>query len=215
MPNGTDAQGAALSLYQLLGAPLYALIEAETYAAEATADFIERVGFEATGSPPDGPANRDIGRMRTLSFRQERRDAAGQAASYRVDVPLLSILPIPAMQIKEAELEFFVKIVDMVQSRRRRQVGAKEAPPDTETDKEETAGLVPIADSNRIDFKSMMGHGQLGGDGSSRTGLDMQVHIRIKVEQADVPAGLSRLFNLMEQSISSTPLQEESEPNDG
>lgn len=211
MANGNDVQSAALSLYQLLGAPLYALIEAETYAAEATADFIERVGFESTGEASGGGANRDIGRMRTLSFQQERRDAAGQAASYRVDVPLLSILPIPAMQIKEAELEFFVKIVDMVQGRRRRQIGTKETPPEEDKETAETAGLVPIADSSRIDFKSMMGRGQLGGEAGSRAGLDMQVHIKIKVEQADVPAGLSRLFNLMEQSISSSQLNEDDE----
>ncbi len=40
------AEPTALSFYQLIGAPLYALIEAESYAADATAQFIERVGFE-------------------------------------------------------------------------------------------------------------------------------------------------------------------------
>jgi hypothetical protein len=213
LANGTDIQTAALSLFQLLGAPLYALIEAETYAAEATADFIERVGFESAGkTAADGSPSRDLGRLRTLSFQQERRDSQGQAASYKVEVPLLSILPIPAMQIREAELEFFVKIVDMVQAGPRRRSSGGEAPQETKPDEAaDSDERTPIADAGRIDFKTMMGRGQLGGEGASRSGLDMQVHIRIKVEQADVPAGLSRLFNLMESSISSSPIPSKTE----
>jgi hypothetical protein len=213
LANGTDIQTAALSLYQLLGAPLYALIEAETYAAEATADFIERVGFEsaAGGTQGDGSA-RNLGRLRTLSFQQERRDTRGRAASYKVEVPLLSILPIPALQIREAELEFFVKIVDMVQQGQRRRSSNRETAPDAEPNQPaDPAGRSPITESGRVDFKTMMGRGQTGGERPSRSGLDMQVHVKIKVAQADTPAGLSRLFNLMEQSISSTPLPDEKE----
>jgi len=208
LANGTDVQTAALSLYQLLGAPLYALIEAETYAAEATARFIERVGFEVTGrTAEDGSPSRDLGQLRTLSFQQERRDTQGRATSYKVEVPLLSILPIPAMQIREAELEFFVKIVDMVQARQTRKTSGREAHPEAEPDEAAPAERGSITDSGRIDFKTTMGRGRLGGEEGSRSGLDMQVLIKIKVEQADTPAGLSRLFNLMEQSISSTPVQ--------
>ncbi len=203
MANGDNVENAALSLYQLLGAPLYALIEAESYAAEATANFIERVGFEGGQVSPD-EANRDFGQLRTVSFKQERRDAAGEAASYKVEVPLLSILPIPAMQIREAELEFFVKIVDIIQQGRKTTGGQ----PSTTEPKEEnnTDALQKISGARRIDFKTVMGRGPVNNDRAAKSAFDMQVHVKIKVEQADIPAGLSRLFNLMEQSITSTDI---------
>lgn len=208
MANGSNIESAALSFYQLLGAPLYALIEAETYAADATAQFIERVGFEAGQAGADQPGS-ELGDLRTISFKQERRDADGRAASYQVEVPLLSILPIPAMQIREAELDFYVKIVDMVleDSRRKPQPGEAGEAEDSTRD-----SLGMISDTRRIDFKTMMGRGQTVNDKpSGKSAFDMQVHVKIKVEQADVPAGLSRLFNLMEESITSTRLSDDAE----
>jgi hypothetical protein len=200
---------AALSLYQLLGAPLYALIQAETYAANATADFIERVGFEpqTREKGSSAPAHADMGKLRTISFQQERRTAEGQAASYKVDVPLLSILPIPALQVKEAELEFFVKIVDMVSqetqssSKKSRVVKTEKATPPDESPR------VPVP-AHHMDMKAMLGRGQPNAPQAPNSAFDMQVHIKIKVAQADPPAGLGRLFNLMEQSISSTRIEE-------
>ncbi len=209
MADEKNIERAALSFYQLLGAPLYALIEAETYAADATAQFIERVGFEGTPAGLGEPRG-EMGKLRTISFMQERRDAEGRASSYKVEVPLLSILPIPAMQIREAELEFFVKIVDMVLDDRPRRRPNGEAPPEPAPAEEgQPAGPGVITEGRRIDFKTMMGRGQPGTAPSSQSGFDMQVHVKIKVEQADIPSGLSRLFNLMEQSISSTRLTEE------
>lgn len=208
MANGSNIDSAALSFYQLLGAPLYALIEAETYAADATAQFIERVGFQP-GQGEAGQPGSELGDLRTISFKQERRDADGRAASYQVEVPLLSILPIPAMQIREAELDFYVKIVDMVLEDRRR----RPHPADSDEAADplrDRLGL--ISDNRRIDFKTMMGRGQTVDDKpSGKSAFDMQVHVKIKVEQADVPAGLSRLFNLMEESITSTRLPEDPE----
>lgn len=210
MADEKNIERAALSFYQLLGAPLYALIEAESYAADATAQFIERVGFEGGQRDPDQP-RADMGKLRTISFTQERRDAEGLASSYKVEVPLLSILPIPAMQIRKAELDFFVRIVDtIIEDRpRRAQNGAEQPDPAEEGEKPAGPGL--IADSRRIDFKTTMGRRQTSGPPSSQSAFDMQVHVKIKIEQADIPAGLSRLFNLMEQSISSTRLSEETE----
>ena len=69
-----------------------------------------------------------------------------------------------------------------------------------------------ISDTRRIDFKTVMGRGQTVNDKpSEKSAFDMQVHVKIKVEQADVPAGLSRLFNLMEESITSTRLADDAE----
>jgi len=197
-------ENAALSFYQLIGAPLYALIDAERYSADATARFIKEVGFDPARAEEGQPSNReDFGELRTLKFIQERRDSTGASASYQVEVPLLSILPIPALQIREAELEFFVKIVDMV---------AKDQTTSTSqatssTAKVGTQSILP--EPERIDLKTMLGRGQANAPTSPKSAFDMQVRVKIKVGQADIPAGLSRLFNLMEQGVSSTRLPDE------
>ena len=205
------AEPAALSFYQLIGAPLYALIEAESYAADATAQFIERVGFEpASEEDASGKRREDLGKLRTISFRQEKREASGAANSYKVEVPLLSVLPIPALQIREAELEFFVKIVDMLTED---QAGRSAQQDEAEENKTGEPGAQErlVRTPPRIDLKTMLGRGQPGAPTASKSAFDMQVRVKIKVEQADVPAGMARLFNLMEQSISSTPLTEPEE----
>ena len=220
---------AALSLYQLLGAPLYALIQAETYAANATAEFIEQVGFEAPAPTADQTPPQEFGKLRTISFQQERRATDGEGALYKVEVPLLSILPIPALQIKEAELEFFVKIVDMVtqsQPQRLNEGAAgrgqpEQGPPNVGQEEqadeqtEAQAGEEPPSPMSRhlpltphLDMKAMLGRGHPAAPNAPDSAFDMQVHVKIKVAQADPPAGLARLFNLMEQSVSSTKLEQ-------
>lgn len=204
---------AALSLYQLMGAPLYALIQAETYAANATADFIERVGFEPQ-QPENGGSklpHEDMGRLRTISFQQERRTAEGQPATYKVEVPLLSILPIPALQVKEADLEFYVKIVDMVSQGQSSTINTKQELKTETTASSSENPRVPVPGPH-LDMKAMLGRGQPNAPQVPESTFDMQVHIKIKVTQADPPAGLGRLFNLMEQSISSTRIEEKSKP---
>jgi hypothetical protein len=56
-------------------------------------------------------------------------------------------------------------------------------------------------------MKALLGRGQPNAPLAPDSAFDMQVHVKIKVVQADPPAGLARLFNLMEQSISSTKLE--------
>ncbi len=180
-------QSTALSLNQLIGAPLHAMIEAESQAAQATASFIRNFGFESTGKGNNGD---DFGQLRMASFRQESIGPDGRPRSMQIDVPLLSLLPIPALQIKDAQLEFFVKIVDI-------QRAAPKGVPAREVD--DLPQLQPI------DFKAAMGRDPASTRGRSS---EMQMKVKINVQQADVPAGLSRLFNLMEQNISAREVTE-------
>jgi hypothetical protein len=131
-----------------------------------------------------------------------------------VEVPLLSILPIPALQIKEAELEFYVKIVDMItESQQSMDKGSKEGSRQPGQARKEAvpAGSQRVPTPPLLDMKAMLGRGQPNAPHLPDTAFNMQVHIKIKVAQADPPAGLARLFNLMEQSISSTKM-EQSQP---
>jgi len=201
------AEQTALSFYQLIGAPLYALVEAETYAAEATAQFIERVGFRRPAGQENDRPPEDFGELRKVTFYQERRGPDAEPATYKVEVPLLSILPIPALQIKDAELEFAVKVIETIASQGSPRPSETPDEPSKEKPAEEGQRSKLVPTPPRVDLMTQMGRSRPSGPGVQRSQLDMQVYVKIRVEQADVPAGLSRLFNLMEESISSTPVE--------
>ena len=230
------ADQTALSLYELIGAPLHALINAERQAAQATSEFIREVGFEGSTNGSD----EDYGELRMLTFTFSRPDPSrGENQQYEVQVPLLSLLPIPALQIKDAELEYYAKILDTprqivdpskqlvdrgtmlrktptsreASSKMLAQLESQESrEAESLADREDTAGeREEILDDDqfpalgRIDLKATIG--QVRPDAalsSRRSSIEMEMRIKIRMEQADIPAGLSRLFNMMEQNITST-----------
>ena len=99
----------ALELDQVVGSALAAVIKAQGLAASQLADFIQNVGFAtpAGGNPPAA---------RTFAFtfnRSELDKSTGTMIQKQVtaEVPVLSILSLPAIAIDEATLDFELKIV--------------------------------------------------------------------------------------------------------
>jgi hypothetical protein len=189
-----------MSLYQLMGAPLKALVEAETNAAFATARFIREVGFTGRQNPEAGEEDpEDFGDLRMVTFKHEKINANGEKRTYKVEVPLLSLIPIPALQIRDASLDFFVRIVDNPKVRRV-----------TESEKNQEDLLLPGSSPELPrDMKGTIGRTQ--SDVSRKSAMDMQIKVSIKMEQADVPAGLSRLFNVMAEGVNMTEEQKTDE----
>lgn len=195
-----QGENTALGLYQLIGAPLHALVDAESHAAEATAEFIERIGFtRARDGDASGPLEGELGDLRMAEFQAQRQGPDGRPQKMAVKVPLLSMLPIPALQIKDAELEFFVKIVETMQHKPRSPRSAPPPPLPTEGDQAEGE---PIQVPDRVEFRASVGRSP--NDSSSRS-FEMQIKMKIRVEQADIPAGLARLFNILEKSVQVAP----------
>jgi hypothetical protein len=143
-----------------------------------------------------------------VTFKSQKRLADGSHRNFKVEVPLLSLLPIPALQIKDAELEFFARIVEFP---KKSQAAIK---PKADGDKDEADAGTPTEDKKAEEFgifrlpgrdlKATFAPTSGGNSASSRPRLDMEIKIKIKMEQADIPAGLGSLFNLMQENISST-----------
>ncbi|EPX64103.1 hypothetical protein D187_005236 [Cystobacter fuscus DSM 2262] len=189
--NKSGGDDKPLQFYQLIGAPLTALVQAEAQAAQVTAEFIERVGFEPPAeapSPPGGgaPMQQEPRRLRMLTFHYERQDKAGQRRSYQVRIPLLSLIPIPAIQIKTAEIELAANIRGLQKAKTRTQVS------DTRDD---------FLSRERLELKM----GMRGGKSASA----LQVKVKMNVEQADIPSGLSRLLHSLDESTLSEPMNHE------
>lgn len=89
-----------LDLAHLIGSLVRDVVNADGMAARATADFIERVGF-------------DNGALRLVKFTYEQPVPGAGSKTYVVSVPLLTIIPIPLLGIEETELTFSTTVVEM------------------------------------------------------------------------------------------------------
>ncbi len=180
-----EPQSGVLSLAQLIGAPIHALVDAEAQSAMATARFVRSVGF--TG---EGEGMGDLGELQMARFSRKRRNADGTEEDLEVQIPLLSMLPIPALQIKDAELDYTVKIIQT------------EAMPSRRAESEQ---LMPGGDLREppATLRASFARDSRPGD---RRSIDMLVKMKLRIEQADMPAGLAQLLALASDSGRQTPL---------
>lgn len=171
---------SALSLTQLIGAPIRALVEAEAQAAMATANFIRSVGFVQDGSGNFGK----LGDLQMASFLRKRRNAQGEEETVEVQIPLLTMLPIPALQIRDAELEYTVKILD------------------TELSRSDSPAALQASALGMPDVPATL-RATLARDTRSehRRSLDMLVKMKVNIEQSDMPAGLAKLLSISAESV--------------
>lgn len=193
----------SLLLHQIVGAPLLAIVQAQTQAAQATAEFIEQVGFNNEDTPAEkkGTSKTDnsFGKLRMITFSYQKPDIDGEPQTYTMEVPILSLVPIPAIQIKEAELDYKIKVTDVFTYESKTSVA-----PTSSSDDEWLS-------KNRTELRATMGQMESVIDVNGRSRLDYQMHIKMNVEQADVTAGLASIFRVLDQSISSGPSEESNE----
>jgi hypothetical protein len=173
----TVAAVEALELSQLLGSLLASVVEAQAASARATVDFVESVGFEP---------GTDGERMRTVRLRYRKKDENGIPAEFEVEVPLLALVNVPSLAVKQARLTFSYQVV------RATAVQAQPAP-----------AALPLA--TRLAPATLTGFlrpqtAPTPGSSRSTTSVDLDVTL----EQQEVPIGVERLFDLAELGISET-----------
>ena len=182
----------AYNLGSILGAQIRSVLEAETENAEAIAEFITSVGFE----PREGETG--LGDLRMIAFQMQRRNESGELQAHTINIPLLSILPIPMLSIEKAEFEFDLQIQDAAkldrQIQSRANVKSSSANPVTSRRlmasfaKSQSRRLVPTTTSGTTT------------QSSNRT-VDSNMSVKVTVVQTDFPLGVERLLNLSELGI--------------
>lgn len=194
-----EPQSGVLSLAQLIGAPIHALVDAEAQSAMATARFVRAVGFTGPADGGSGGGMGDLGELQMARFTRKRRNADGTEEDVEVQIPLLSMLPIPALQIKDAELDYTVKIVQTeALPQRQAEVNRLVKPQDDGPLREPPATL-----------RAAFAREPRPGD---RRSVDMLVKMKLRIEQADMPGGLAQLLALATESSRQSPLAPPPEP---
>ncbi|WP_324277549.1 DUF2589 domain-containing protein [Blastococcus brunescens] len=107
-------QEMALPMEQIIGGPLQAVVKAQALAASSTVDFIQQVGL----NPPPGGGGAQTARTVDFSFQRRvpaREDDDGPTdvlttETVALTVPLLTIVPVPFIRVKEATVDFEAQV---------------------------------------------------------------------------------------------------------
>lgn len=175
----------SLRLYQLIAAPLIAIVQADAQAAKTSLEFIEDVGFlkEKVGETEVAIPEK----LRMVSFTYRKIDENGKLAEFTTQVPVLSLVPIPLVSVKDAKIEFSVKITDVI------------------TEKTETSMTSPSAKREyyqgwlqpyRTEFR-----GTIASKMKEQIEGKHNIDVCISIEKSDIPLGLSKIFHMMDQAI--------------
>ena len=190
----------ALKLHELLGTTMVAVIQADALAAKATLEYIETVGFVA---PPQGEEESDAtettagGRLRMASFRYRKRDETDEIADFVAEVPILALVPIPALQVKDAEFSFAVKIEDITKTTDANP--GNPAGPAAEMISQPKSRLATFLKPTAAELITR----PAAASGTKTQEVRSTHHLDVKVTmgQADITTGMEKIFNVMDQAI--------------
>lgn len=188
-----------IDLAKLISAPMEAAVKADFEVSRKFVEFIEQYGVEK-GSGADGAPSR---RLRTLSvdLPSDDGDPRWLVTPRRVEVPLLSMVPLPLLQLQSADFQFSLRIHDSSSEEKRSVKVLGRDEPDQEEDVKW-----------RASFVASQGGGSKDASGSrssaSRT-VDANMHAHIVVNQSELPAGISKLLTYMNESVRCSPERRE------
>lgn len=194
MPIGDQFSG--LNMDNLIGAPLRATADATLQLADATANFINRVGFDSHGN------------TRTASFKYYKKgyneDGSINNDELKVDVPLLAIVPIPNLQVDEVNILFDMEV--------------------KQSERDESANDMSgsmTGEANLGIFKVKVS-GSVSSHSSHTRSSDQSAkyHVDVRATNHGTPEGLARVLDMMAATLapsvlSSTPVDESGQALEG
>ncbi|MBI5179435.1 MAG: DUF2589 domain-containing protein [Nitrospinae bacterium] len=173
-----------------------AAIQAQGEAAKATVEFIKAVGFEEPSSTTE-TSNMDAGKVRNVVFQYTRKDASGASSDAKLEVPILTIVPIPFIRIEEMTIDFTAKITETIEAK------------SDSADKSDKSVSVAAGGSGgmgfwkaSVDFKASYSASHTSSEQrSSKYNVEFTVNVHVRAVQDSLPAGLSRILGILEANI--------------
>lgn len=179
-PTKKQQTSHVMDMKQLIAAPLIATLEADAMTTQSYINFLRTVAFEQD-------ENGGLGKLRTFAFQYHQSESGGKTLK-SVEIPVISLIPIPLLQIKEAMFDFDVKILDSVTEQSEQEFSFDGDSSRTEDAK--TAMRATLAPQS----------GKSSNTKDSSLTANMKVHV--VMHQADMPAGLANLLSLSAHSVS-------------
>lgn len=180
----------SLDFSNYIGGPMQAAVNAQNSAAMAVVNFIKEVGFETTNG--DG----EIDGIRYVTFSYEKKLEDDSTATYKLSVPLLTIVPIPSLRIEEMTIDFNAKL---------NSVETNDVTSELGVDASISAGFKKIGFTASASYKRT----SVSGSKIEKT-YEMSVHVRVVNDE--LPAGLDRILRILESEITNGELGNPSSP---
>jgi hypothetical protein len=175
----------ALPFGSIIGAPLQACIEAQAKAAQTTWEFIQAVGLTDTD---DGKGKEAI--YVNFQFRKNGR-------STTLSVPLLTIVPIPYLAIRDISIAFKANIS-----------ASSSTSQTTHSSLEVGASMTAKASYNlgitkgSMEMKaSVSSKKDSTSTRDSKYSVEYTMDVSVKAGQDDIPAGMSKVLEILNESI--------------
>ena len=164
-----------LLLKDIIGSIISSFIDGESISAKESIDFIQNVGF-TNSSGKEG----DLGTIRYVSFSYLDPQASSGKKIVKIDIPLLSLIPIPYYQIDEVEIEANFVVEDAVEYK------------DLHTLNKTWKTEKRFELLSRID--------SITSQISDKKGESI-IKTKIKFRQSDIPGGLPQFLRVLENRI--------------
>lgn len=190
-PNQATKNLGAIPFRTIIGAPLQAAVEAQALAAKTSYEFIENVGFNESVNEKDGTVTREAV---NVGFNYVR---GGQVVT--LNVPLLTILPVPYFEIKDMDIAFKAKISA--------EANTKETESSSSSKQGDGKSKLSLGWSwwgvnNTTSFNaSYSSKKDSSATKTSKYSVEYTMDIGVKAGQGDMPAGLATVLNILQDSI--------------
>ncbi len=221
MPN-PGQELSSIDFESMIGGPLVAVINAQAQAAMSTVNFIKEVGFKKPSTEEDAGGDTTTEEPIYVTFKYPKEltpyepaipadpsatpPVAGSAAvpavyqAQELQVPILTILPIPFIRIDLTTIDFNAKInsIEYRKTNTRLKVDAS---------LEAKAGW--LWGSAKLKVSTSFQRTTQQGNTVNRT---YSLAIHVKAVQDEMPAGMEKMLSILEGAIRSTPALTTSTP---
>ena len=177
-----------MELKDLISGPLVATIDADTISTRRYLSYLYELAFESYD-----PITGKVGKLRALEFNYRTSDSFG-VHNQKVSIPLLTLVPLPLLQVKEADFDFDIQIIDAVSADKNATFSLKSPEIASATQDGASEGL-------RLRVSMAASNIEAGEDVKRRQGLSANMKVKVKMRQADMPGGLSNLLSLTTNSL--------------
>lgn len=216
MPN-PGQELSSIDFESMLGGPLIAVVNAQAQAAMSTVNFIKQVGFKKPTAEMEAGGDTETEEPIYVTFKYPKELTPYQPAvpaipataeapavpatpavaavyeTQELQVPILTMLPIPFIRIEETTVDFNAKI-NAVEYRK------TDTSLKIDSSLEASAGW--LFGSAKLKVSSSYQRSTTEGSNVNRT-YSLAVHI--KAVQDEMPAGMEKLLGILEGAIVSTP----------
>lgn len=173
-------------LGEILGGPMIAMVQGEALAAQTTAQFIREVGFEKTNEPED-----NFGALKMITFTYQKQADDNKPETFEIKIPLLSLVPIPSLQIKNATVELALQLT-----------GFDPVPePSTQPAK------FPFIKSPIAGMRGLVAQRRpatISDSNSNNAYNNFSMNVKIELGQADMTIGLQNILGIMDRGLQET-----------